>query len=212
MGTQRCDLCAPHYPYFVPRKHHIYTGYDYWSLLATAKPGTSEVTHLHYMLGCLQLYPSWSRMSPFCVKDKQRIRVKEWKKIFQELDPESKRSSNIHIWTIWIQTIIIQKRKRRSCGTDKGTIQQEEIIVNKYTPNASVYNVIKQTTKHRKRDRLKHNNSGLIIHSHHYIGTQQKELQINFRIKWHCKSNELDRTLHNIPQNKYKLNILLITL
>jgi hypothetical protein len=49
----------------------------------------------------------------------------------------------------------------------KGIIQQEEITVNKYTSNASVYNVIKQTTKHRNRDRLKHNNCGLIIHSNH---------------------------------------------
>ena len=95
-------------------------------------------------------------------KDTQRLKIKGWRKIYQENEEQKK--AGIAILTsdkIDFKATKIKRDKEGHYIMVKGLIQQEELtILNIYGPNTGAPRYIRQVLNDLQRDRLPHNNSG----------------------------------------------------
>jgi exonuclease III len=85
-------------------------------------------------------------------RNKQGLRVKTWKKIYQHNDPPKQAEVAILISDkVDFKLTLIKRDKGKHSILIKGEIHQKEItIINLYAPNVSAHNFIKHTLKNLK--------------------------------------------------------------
>ena len=97
-------------------------------------------------------------------KDKHRLKIKGWKKIYQANGKKKKKKAGFAILVsdkIDIKPTNIKRDKEGHYIMAKGSMYQEELmIVNIYAPNTGAPKYIKQVLNDLQRDRLPHNKSG----------------------------------------------------